>query len=76
MDDKKAELQFSLDRYLLAEQILTLNVSDGSMSQSFSNDDFKSRESPTTGELATPIIETSTDGKLTVEFNLLDTETN
>lgn len=74
-DDKKAETQFSVDSDLLSNQTLYINFTDSDNSKSFSNQDFQKRENPTTGELATPIIETATDGKLTVEFQLLDSET-
>lgn len=74
-DDKKAETQFSVDNDLLSKQTLNLRVTDENNSKNFTNKDFLTRENNTTGELATPIIETSTDGKLTVEFQLLDSET-
>ncbi len=74
-NDNEAEAQFSIDSDLLTEQSLNLSFKDGSKTQNFSTQDFQMRENPTTGELATPIVKTSTDGKLTVEFQLSDANT-
>lgn len=73
-DDKKAEVQFSIKSDLLSNQTLNLSFTDKNKSKNFTNKDFQTRENPTNG-LATPIIETSTKGKLTVEFQLSDSET-
>lgn len=74
-DDKKAETQFSAESDLLSNQTLNVSFTDGNKSKSFSNQDFQTRENPTIGELATSVAETSTDGQLTIEFQLFDSET-
>lgn len=74
-DDKKAETQFSVESTFLSNQTITIRFNDGDNSKSFANNDFQTRENPTVGELATPIVETSTDGTLVVEYQLRDGET-
>jgi hypothetical protein len=74
-DDKKAEIQFSVENDLLSDQTLNATFTDGDNTNSFSNVDFQTRDNATTGELASPIVETTSSGKLTVEFRLMDSET-
>lgn len=74
--EQEAEAQFSIAKSLITAHTVNINIDDGDKSQSFSNQDFQPRDNTSTGELATPVVQTSPEGLLSTEFELLDTETN
>lgn len=75
MNDEKAEAQISVDSELLTEKTINLSLDDGNTTRLFSKQDFQKRDNPTIGKLATSIVETSKEGRLNVEFEVTDSET-